>query len=314
LSTSSKNKVPVILLFGPTAAGKTGLLADLFTDHFEVINADSEQVYRGLDIGTAKPDAVLRARIPHHLIDVRDPDEIFSVGDFVRAADQLVVEIAGRGRVPVVSGGTAYYFKHFAFGLPAAPPSDPAVRAAVKAELETKGGEAMYAELERLDPASARKINPRDHYRICRALEVIRQAGRPLSDYTVAAAARSEYDFLFIGLRLPREELEPRVRQRVEAMLAAGLVEEVRRLVGYGPAAPAMKGIGYRDILDMLTNGSTVAEAGELIVRHTLQYAKRQMTFFRSFAETRWFHPSERTALCAACDGFLKERPAPERG
>jgi tRNA dimethylallyltransferase len=307
LSTSSKSNLPVILLFGPTAAGKTDLIAAAFTDKFEVINADSEQVYRGLDIGTAKPDAALRARLPHHLLDLADPDTQYTVGDFVRAADRLAVEIADRGRVPVVSGGTAYYLKHFAFGLPKAPASDPDVRADVKRELETKGAAALHAELERLDPTGAAKISPNDLYRLSRAFEVIRQTGRPLSDFHAGSSFRPGYDFLLIGLNLSREELSARVARRVDKMFADGFVDEFRQLVdqGYGEGAPGMRGIGYRELFLLGTPDHSLPRVKELIVLHTMQYAKRQMTFFRSFSGTRWFHPSEHAAVRAAVDEFL---------
>ena len=180
LSTNSKNSIKVILLFGPTAAGKTDLIAALFTDRFEIINADSEHVYRGLSIGTAKPDPALLERIPHHLVDIRDPSEQFSVGDFVHMADQLAADIDTRGRIPVVSGGAAFYIHHFMYGLPAAPPSDPNVRATIKRELEEKGSAALYNELQAKDPHGAKKIHQTDLYRITRALEVIRQTAAQL--------------------------------------------------------------------------------------------------------------------------------------
>jgi tRNA dimethylallyltransferase len=310
LSTSSKSKSPVILLFGPTAAGKTDLLAATFPDNFEVINADSAQVYRGLDIGTAKPAAAVRSRLPHHLIDVADPDEQFTVGDFVRAADRLVGEIAARGRVSVVAGGTAYYLKHFAFGLPRSPASDPAIRAAVKRELAEKGAAPLFAELKRLDPDGAAKISQNDAYRLSRALEVIRQTGRPLSEFAVGKTLRPEYDFLLLGLRLKREELAPRVERRVEQMFADGLLEEFQVLLsrGYTERDPGMRGIGYRELFLLDTPGYPLPRVKELIVLHTMQYAKRQMTFFRSFPGTRWFHPAEAEAIRAAVDQFLENR------
>ncbi len=310
MSTSSKSDTPVVLLFGPTAAGKTDLLAAAFTDKFEIINADSEQVYRGLDIGSAKPDAALRARLPHHLIDIAEPDGQYTVGDFVRAADRIAAEISGRGRVPIVSGGTAYYLKHFAFGLPQAPASDPRVRAGVKRELETMGAAALYAELERLDPTGAARINPNDLYRLSRAIEVIRQTGRPLSYFASGTRFRPGYGFLLVGLSLPREELAARIARRVEKMFADGLVEEFRELVrkGYGEGAPGMRGIGYRELFLLDTPDHPLPRVKELIILHTMQYAKRQMTFFRSFSGTKWFHPSEREAIRAEVDRFLTDR------
>jgi tRNA dimethylallyltransferase len=306
LSTSSRNSLPVILIFGPTAAGKTNLVASLFAGRGEVINADSEQVYRSLSIGTAKPEHEIVARVPHHLIDVLEPTEQFTVGDFVRAADRIAAEITARRMIPVVSGGAAFYIRHFVFGLPAAPASDPAIRAEVKRDLEEKGSAALHVELSSLDPAGASRIHPADGYRVSRALEVIRQTGKPLSFFRLRTVPRDEYRFLSIGLTLPKEELKERIDRRVDAMFAAGLAEEVSRLraLGYGPTTPGMRGIGYREFF-IQGNNAEITEISAAIKLHSLQYAKRQMTFFRRIPGTHWMHPAQRDVIAGIVDEFL---------
>jgi tRNA dimethylallyltransferase len=310
LSTSSRNSANVILLFGPTAAGKTDLIADLFTTRFEIINADSEQVYRGLSIGTAKPDAALLARVPHHLIDILDPAQLFTVGVFVRAADRLAEEIRRRGNTPVVSGGAAFYIRHFLFGLPASPPSDPAVRAAVRRDLAAQGSAALYAELAARDPAAARKIHQADTYRVSRAVEIIRQTGKPLSSFALSRQPRPGYRFLSIGLTLSREELRERITRRVDAMFAAGLEHEIHMLreKGYDEAMPGLRGIGYREFFAPGENGTSAALVREAIKLHSLQYAKRQMTFFKRLPHVHWFRPDEKKAIRSLVDAFLSRQ------
>jgi tRNA dimethylallyltransferase len=322
LSINSRNSLPVILLFGPTAAGKTELVSALFAGRGEIINADSEQVYRFLFIGTAKPDTAVLARVPHHLIDVLEPTEQFTVGDFVRSADRLAGEISARGMIPVLSGGAAFYIRHFVFGLPSAPASDPAVREAVKKELKEKGSRVLHEELTALDPAGAAKIHPADGYRVSRALEVIRQTGKPLSFFQLSLTPREAYRFLSIGLTLSREELKERINRRVEAMFAAGLEEEITRLRarGYDSATPGLRGIGYREFFEAEKNNPTTEEIKAAIKLHSVQYAKRQMTFFRQIPGTLWFHPAQREEIKRVIGEFLAKEsvlpsfPAPEDG
>ncbi|HSV56375.1 MAG TPA: tRNA (adenosine(37)-N6)-dimethylallyltransferase MiaA, partial [Magnetospirillaceae bacterium] len=256
MSTASSNKV--LVLFGPTASGKTELLERLFLEvhrglpKAEVVSADSMQVYRGMDLGTAKPDSVLRAALPHHLLDIRDPNEQYTAGDFVREADLACAEIRSRGRLPVVSGGTAFYIRNFVCGLPGSPAADPAVRAAVARDLAELGFAALRAELEAGDPVSAARIHPRDTYRLSRALEVMRRTGRPLSEHQVPDRPRPGLDPLFLALDRPRDELYSRIDARVKAMFSAGLAAEVSRLLarGYGEGDPGMQAIGYREFLE----------------------------------------------------------------
>ncbi|MDR3193566.1 MAG: tRNA (adenosine(37)-N6)-dimethylallyltransferase MiaA, partial [Treponema sp.] len=264
--------IPVLVLFGPTASGKTGILSRLFAPEggsrkgsirAEVVSADSMQVYRGMDIGTAKPSPEERARIPHHLIDIRDPDERFNAGDFVHLADRCCVQIAARGALPVVSGGTGFYLKNFILGLPEAPPSDPGIRAALKEELRFRGAAALMEELVRTDPESAGRIHVNDTYRLLRALEVFRLTGRPLSSYTAPGlgSAKGEsgrdeapgrggrYRFLVIGLEWNRTELYRRLGVRSAEYFGSRLPAELSRLrrEGYRPGDPGLRAIGYRE-------------------------------------------------------------------
>jgi tRNA dimethylallyltransferase len=259
------------------------------------------QVYRGMDIGTAKPSPEERARIPHHLIDIRNPDERFNVGDFVRLADESCAQIAARGALPVLSGGTGFYLKNFILGLPESPPADPDIRTALKEELRSRGAAALMEELARADPESAGRIHVNDTYRLLRALEVFRLAGRPLSSYAApglglskGASLRDEapsrggrYRFLVIGLERDRAELYRRIDLRCAEMFRAGLPAELARLrgQGYGPGDPGLRAIGYREFFVEESPGNyrlaeDPAAVEALVAQNSRRYAKRQITYF----------------------------------
>jgi tRNA dimethylallyltransferase len=297
--------IPVFILFGPTASGKTNILFRLFGKNgpfplmAEIISADSMQVYRGMDIGTAKPSEWEKEQLPHHLIDIRDPGEQFNVGDFVRLAEDLAVEIARRKKIPVISGGTGFYLKNFIHGLPESPPSDPAVRAALKLELREKGAAALMAELAQSDPVSAEKIHLNDEYRLLRALEVLRLTGQPLSSYKVPGAETtrrgSRCRFLVTGIFRPREELYRRINERCAAMFSQGLPDEVRKLhdAGYTPRDPGLRAIGYREFFveeppGVFRLSQDLTGLQSLIAQNSRRYAKRQITFFNSLPEAKW--------------------------
>lgn len=289
MSTSWKNS-PVVFLFGPTGVGKTRFLEDL-PPGFEVVAVDSIQVYRGLDIGSAKPRGEL-SRVPHHLIDIRDPGQPFDVGDFVDEARRAVASIRDRGLVPVLSGGTAYYFQAYALGLPETPPSTPDTRALALAKWEAEGETALRLSLAAVDPVSEARIQPHDGYRLQRAWEVWLLSGRPLSSFGRTAPPPAAV--FAAGLDRPRDELYKRIEARVDAMLAEGLEAEVRALVaaGWGPSTPALKGIGYAEWFPwVLTAEGSLADVRADIVLHSRRYAKRQLTFFRSLPGVRWYHP-----------------------
>ena len=296
--TARKSKA--VALFGPTAVGKTAMTETLFSSSSEIINADSIQVYRGLDIGSAKPDERLRRLIPHHLIDIRDPWEQYTAGDFVRDAEALIPEIEARGKIPLITGGTAYYFRQLIYGPSAAPASDSSVRAAVQGEIEEKGLEWAYSYLASIDPVSHARISASDAYRISRAIEVYRSSGRPLSSFPVSIAVRDDIDFVIIALCRDKAELDERIRARVDEMFRMGLYDEVRSLMDKGAQAswPAMQAIGYREFFEAAESGeASISAIKDDIVRATRQYAKRQMTFFRSFSSCRFFHPDDTDAI-----------------
>ena len=307
---------PVVVIFGPTAVGKTELLLKLFpqTVDAEVIAADSMQVYTHLDVGTAKPGPEVLEQIPHHLISVVEPRQQFNAGEFVRRADALVSRIVARSRLPVISGGTAYYLRSFLFGLPEGPPGDPGVRRQLREELEEGGLEHLLQELERIDPVSRERIAPRDAYRVLRALEVWRTAGKPLSEFRTPSEPRGEYRTLLIGLNRDREELYARIDARVEAMFAAGLVQEIQLLVaaGYGPGDPGMRGIGYQEFFTMKAGCLSWFGVKDLIQRNSRRYAKRQFTFFRSIPGVGWFDPRDVERIRAEIRRFLWPSRAPE--
>lgn len=308
-SPSTKSRPKVVLLFGPTGVGKTEIVDRLFSGRGEIISADSMQVYRGMDIGTAKPSAALRNRLPHHLIDIRDPKEQFCAGDFLDLAERILIpQIEERGHIPVISGGTAFYFRNFLYGLSEAPRSTPEIRALLKQEREERGLKALYRELDEVDPVSAERIAPQDGCRVLRALEVFRLGGRPLSSYTRPDTLRRDYDCLAIGLTRPRAELYRRIDLRVEMMMDQGLEAEVRGLLkgGCTEEDPGMRGIGYREFFQAAREGCTSRRTiVEEIKKNSRRYAKRQLSFFAAIPGVFWMDPREEEQIFAAVEGFL---------
>jgi len=304
------NPITVLVLFGPTASGKTGILFELSgKTQAEVVSADSMQVYRGMDIGTAKPSAEERARLPHHLIDIREPSQQFNAGDFVRLAGEACAEIASRGRLPVVSGGTGFYLKNFILGLSEAPPSNMEVREQLKIELNEKGAAALMEELASCDSISAGRIHINDEYRLLRALEVFRSCRKPLSSFEVnRGGERNDFNFIIIGLTRPREELYRRINLRCAQMFKQGLPDEVRALYekGYTPNDPGLHAIGYREFFIesaeepgkwRLSNDIDGVQA--LIAQNSRRYAKRQITFFSGIPNVQWIEPAQSDAETA---------------
>jgi tRNA dimethylallyltransferase len=281
-----------LCLCGPTAAGKTAAaLAIAAEQPVEIISVDSALVYRGMDIGTAKPTAAERSAVPHHLIDVRDPWDPYSAADFAADARRLVAEIHARGRRPLLVGGTMLYLKALFDGLDPMPPADPALRAAIDAEAAIEGWPAMHARLAAVDPDTARRIAPADAQRIQRALEVWRATGRPLSDWQRRAPAPAPGPAPMIVSLEPADRawLHRRIAERLDAMLAAGLLDEVRRLRSdprIHAGLPAMRAVGYRQCLEALDaaghgDPDRVALRDRCIAA-TRQLAKRQLTWLRS--------------------------------
>jgi tRNA dimethylallyltransferase len=291
---------PVLILFGPTASGKTAILDKLFIrDRIcpaEMISADSMQVYCGMNIGTAKPSPEEQARLPHHLIDIRDPKEQFNAGEFVRLAAEAITGAISRGALPVVSGGTGFYLKNLIMGLPESPPSDASIRIALKGELAVKGAQALMDELAACDPVSAGRIHINDQYRLLRALEVFRLTGKPLSSFSTGREGINQsFKFLILGLRRSREDLYRRINARCEAMFRAGLAQEIRQLfeAGYTPHDPGLKAIGYKEFfIDDMDGTYRLSQdlpgVKALIAQNSRHYAKRQITFFASIPGAKW--------------------------
>ena len=298
-----------IALAGPTASGKTAA-ALAIARHWpiEIISVDSALVYRGMDIGTAKPSMDELAAVPHHLIDIRDPLHAYSAAEFVQDARRLIREISARGHLPLLVGGTMLYFKALIDGLDDMPPADAAVRAALALEAAEKGWPALHAELVRVDPVTAARLAPNDSQRISRALEVFRVSGQPLSFFhqqnaskTIADNAGGISGTALISLEpADRAWLHERIARRFDAMLASGFVDEVRALRARGdltPDLPAMRCVGYRQAWEALDGTSPMSELRDKGIFATRQLAKRQITWLRAMPQRRVVACDDPTAL-----------------
>ena len=296
-----------IFLMGPTASGKTGVAVELVQRlPLEIISVDSALVYRGMDIGTAKPDAETLRLAPHRLIDIRDPSEVYSAAEFRHDALQEMQAISARGNMPLLVGGTMLYFRALQQGLSDLPAADAAVRAQLEADAQKYGWQAMHDRLRRVDPQSASRIHPNDPQRIQRALEVYQLTGSSLSELIAAGRqAPPAYRFLKIVLApQQRAVLHKRIRQRFDVMLATGFVGEVERLHArpdLNPDLPSMRAVGYRQAWAYLDGALSAEEWIERAVIATRQYAKRQLTWLRSESECHWIDPREGDAAGRIC-------------
>lgn len=285
-------KKPLLVIVGPTAVGKTALSLRLACDiDLEIISADSRQIYRGLDIGTAKATPEEQSLVPHHLIDVVDPDQVMSAADFQQRAYTVIEAIHEAGRLPALVGGTGQWVQAVVDGwsIPRVPP-DPDLRAKLEALAQTEGRQALYDRLAAVDPAAAEKIHPHNVRRVIRALEVYDKTGVPISAHQAKRGQR--FHTLQIGLTMPRELLYERIDRRIDHMMAVGLLDEVRRLMaaGYGVDLPAMSGLGYRQIGQFITGEVSLEEAVALIKKETRRFVRQQFNWFRLKDErTHWF-------------------------
>ena len=284
----------ILVIVGPTASGKTRMAVELAQRHNgEVISADSMQIYRTMDIGTAKPTQEEMGGIPHHMIDVADPEEDFSVARYVEMAARCVDDVLERGKLPIVAGGTGLYIDSLLSGRTFAPFSpDSALRGELERELAEKGGQAMLEALAQVDPEAAQRLHPNDHKRIVRALEVYRSTGKTITQHNrETQAIPPRYNALTIGLAFQdRQAMWRRIDQRVDEMVAAGLEDEVRRLLtsGISPKCTAMQAIGYKEFTQALSGEMTWQEATDVVKLRSRQYAKRQLTWFGRNPNTRW--------------------------
>jgi tRNA dimethylallyltransferase len=266
-----------------------------------------------MDIGTSKPDKELLSRLPHHLIDIKEPDEQYTAGEFVRLADTLCLSLASEDFLPILSGGTGFYVKNFICGPPTGPQSDPGIREEVANDLASKGVDALRQELRTADPALASRIHAKDLYRLTRAIEIWRSSGKKPSSFAPGNTTRKNYRFLIVGIERPREEIKSRIDTRVDIMMQRGLAAEVRSLEeeGFTAEDPGMKAIGYREFFEKPEQGEDAITT--LIKLHTRQYAKRQMTFFRSLPGIRWIDP-EAEQLSALVRKFLSNGVKSDNG
>jgi tRNA dimethylallyltransferase len=285
----SDDRPPAVLLMGPTASGKTGLAVELAARFpFEIVNVDSAQIYRHMDIGTAKPDRAILRRAPHHLIDLVDPTERYSAARFCEDANELLPEIYARDKVPLLAGGTMLYFKTLVEGLSELPAADPDTRLVIDTMAQESGWPALHAELERIDPETAARLQPQDAQRIQRALEVFYLTGQPMSALIARGRAKgSAYRFVALALQpSERAVLHERIAQRFEIMLELGLIGEVRRLreqFDLNPSLPSMRAVGYRQVWQYLDGEFGLTQLREKAVAATRQLAKRQLTWLRSW-------------------------------
>ncbi|MGH8027295.1 MAG: tRNA (adenosine(37)-N6)-dimethylallyltransferase MiaA [Pseudoxanthomonas sp.] len=306
-----------IALMGPTASGKTALAME-WAQRLggEIVSVDSALVYRGLDIGAAKPDAAMLAAVPHHLIDVREPWQPYSAAEFAAEARDALEAIAARGRIPILAGGTGLYFQALLEGLAPMPEADSEVRAIIAGQAADKGWPALHAELAQVDSRAAAKIKPTDPQRIQRALEVFRLSGKPISEWQ-AAPVRTRLPLRVLKLVLaPRDRavLHRRIELRFDAMLEAGFMEEVQRLrdlpqlraIGKPLDLPAIRAVGYRQAWEHLDGAFSETEFRDRAIFATRQLAKRQLTWLRGQRDARWFDPlADRQALETALALFL---------
>ncbi len=305
----------ICFLVGPTASGKTAVALEIARRiPVEIVSLDSMSVYRGMNVGTAKPTPRERAQVPHHLIDVAEVVESFSVGRYVTLAQAASADIESRGKQPLFVGGTPLYLKALVSGLFDGPPADAEFRAALEARAALKGVAALHEELKRVDAASAARIHPNDLKRIVRALEVFHKTGRPLSEHqTQWSEDAHDADARIAGLAWDRAELYRRIDARVERMFAGGLVDEVRGLVEkYGRLGrEASQALGYKEVLAHLAGGPGLPDTVALVKRNTRRMAKRQLTWFRSFERIRWFAMAPATSAAETAAEVVRYFDAP---
>ena len=310
---SGEHPLTLVVICGPTAGGKTALALQLAEQcELEIISADSRQVYRGMDIGTAKATVEERSKVRHHLIDVVDPDEDFTASDFLLRGRAALNDIAGRQRLPLVVGGTGFYIDALLRGLVDAPGADPVLRQELEESELKHGPGSLHVRLQAVDPVMAERLTPSDKVRIIRALEVFYQSGQRLSDLQDRhAAVQSPFRVLTIGLAPQRELLYERIDERVHAMMKAGLLQETETLLerGFSPELKALKTIGYQECVNYLRGKVSLQDTIALIQRNSRRYAKRQLTWFGKHKEIIWLDsPREFAKVLKLIDHFIMSK------
>lgn len=300
----------IVIVTGPTAAGKSRLAHALARrTGGQIINADSMQVFRGMDIGTAKPSRAERAEVPYHLLDIRNPNEPFDAFSFREEAMRVIRDLHPR-RVPIlVVGGTGLYLRVLERGLFRSPGADPNLRGRLKNQAEKAGSRSLWERLQQVDPLSADRIHPNDTFRLIRALEVWELTGQPLTYWhRWKEEAHSELDALWIGVAVEREVLYRQINARTEEMMASGFLEEVQKLLerGYSPALKPMQSLGYRHLVEVILGDRPLPEAVERIKRDTRHYAKRQMTWLKREGKLHWFSPGEFDTILKRMEDFYR--------
>lgn len=305
-----------IAIIGPTGVGKTALsLAVARRFGCEIVSVDSMQVYRYMDVGTAKASPEERALVPHHLLDVADPDEEYSVARYIKDAAAAIAGIHQRGRVPLLVGGTGLYLRGLTEGLFEMVPCPESIRLELRQRLEKEGGALLFAELDRVDPHTAARIHANDTYRLLRGLEIYQATGKSWSEHLAQGRHNALLpEILKIGLTWERETLYERINRRVGQMVEEGLLAEVQSLLdrGYGPELKSMQAIGYRHMVEYLRGAHDWPETLELLARDTRRYAKRQYTWFRRDEAIHWFEPVREEEILQLINGYLADHGVQE--
>ncbi len=300
----------LIVICGPTGIGKTGFaikLANLFDG--EIVGADSMQVYKKMNIGTATPDAEEQAMAVHHLINVVEPDEDFDAGKYIKSADKAISDIVSRNKLPIVAGGTGLYIRALLYGLFKSREADLDIVLKLTQELDELGSDSLYEKLKKIDPAIAEKLHPNDSFRVINALEVYESTGKIKSEQLKEHEFKDErYSSVKIGLYMDREKLYDRINRRVDIMLDQGFLNEVKELydMGYTKDLKPMHSIGYKHICDFLDNVTDFEETLRLLKRDTRRFAKRQFTWFRKEKDIIWLKPDEIDKASQLISNFLK--------
>ena len=306
-------KSSLICIVGPTAVGKTEIAIQL-AQHLdaEIVSLDSRQIYREMDIGTAKPTLDQRGAVPHHLIDCVEVDQPFSVAEYQRLADSVIEEIRGRGKWTMAVGGAGLYFRGLIDGLFEGPGADAEIRAKLQREADEQGNIALHERLHRCDPEAANRIHPNNVVRVIRALEVYELTGKPISALQGQwKTDEPRYPFRAFGLNMPREALYRRIEDRVDQMVEAGLIEEVKGLLdqGYPRNCVAMQSFGYKELIDHLDGKRTLDEAIALLKQNTRRFAKRQLTWFCNDPRIEWLDISQFSSIDGIVDNLLAKNP-----